>query len=233
MKFQKTYFDSGREYNKNKGVYLIRDSLPFKNLISRKSKEHLNLFLMDKWKLFNGCKKVLDAGCGRGEFLELNPYKTKVIGVDIIKEEVKKLKEKGLDVQYADLKEKLPFKDNSFDGVLNSHVLEHLDPEEGIKMISEFKRVLTPGGILVIAVPNFSFKRFYSDYSHKRPYPKEALFRILYDSNFYSIKIINGAANNHFLSGVSFFSPKLRFWFEKFFGMFSPWEIIAIARNKK
>jgi len=231
MEFKKSYFDSGREYNRQKGLYSIRDNLPAQDLFSKKSKQHHNLLLLDKWKLLKGCKKVLDAGCGKGEFMELNPYKAEIYGIDINKETVIEAKEKGLNIQFADVNRKLPFTDSSFDAINCSHVLEHL--EDGTNTISEFKRILKDKGILVISVPNFSFKKFYADYTHKRPYPKEALFRILNDNGFREIKIINGVCLNQLVSAIFLLFPKLRFSAEKLLGLFCPWEIIAVARNKK
>jgi SAM-dependent methyltransferase len=231
MEFKSSYFDSGREYDKKKLAYSIRDSLPFHNFITKKSKDNLSLFLNERWKYFKNCKIILDAGCGRGEFLELNPYNLEVYGIDVIKEELEKAKRNGLNVKYADLRKKLPFSDSFFDGVSCSHVLEHL--EDGTTAISEFKRILKDKGILLISVPNFSFKRFYTDYTHKRPYPKQALFKLLNDYGFYDIQIFNGACLNQVISGLFFIFPKLRLSIEKFFGLFWPSEFIAVARNKK
>jgi SAM-dependent methyltransferase len=45
----------------------------------------------------------------------------------------------------------LPFKDNSFDCVYASHVLEHIKEDD--RALSEIKRVLTPSGIAVLPVP--------------------------------------------------------------------------------
>jgi ubiquinone/menaquinone biosynthesis C-methylase UbiE len=47
--------------------------------------------------------------------------------------------------------ENLPFEDGSFDVVYSSHVLEHVDSEE--IALKEMKRVLKPGGILIIGMP--------------------------------------------------------------------------------
>jgi ubiquinone/menaquinone biosynthesis C-methylase UbiE len=50
--------------------------------------------------------------------------------------------------------ESLPFADNSFDVVYSSHVLEHVESET--KALNEMKRVLKPGGVLIIGMPTAS-----------------------------------------------------------------------------
>lgn len=53
-----------------------------------------------------------------------------------------------------DIRRGLPFHDGSFGAVYHSHVLEHLTPEQGESLIRECHRVLTPGGVLRIVVPD-------------------------------------------------------------------------------
>lgn len=49
----------------------------------------------------------------------------------------------------------LPFADGSFDVVLSNHVIEHVGGEaEQLKHLAELRRVLRPGGIGYLAVPN-------------------------------------------------------------------------------
>jgi SAM-dependent methyltransferase len=57
-------------------------------------------------------------------------------------------------VDQHDITKGLPFADNHFDGVYHSHVLEHLEPSDGEKLLDECYRVLRPGGVLRIVVPN-------------------------------------------------------------------------------
>lgn len=47
--------------------------------------------------------------------------------------------------------ENLPFDDGVFDVVYSSHVLEHVDSE--IQALEEMKRVLKPGGVLIVGMP--------------------------------------------------------------------------------
>lgn len=48
----------------------------------------------------------------------------------------------------------IPFADNSIDAVYHSHMLEHLDPAVARMFLLEVKRVLKPGGIQRIVVPD-------------------------------------------------------------------------------
>jgi GT2 family glycosyltransferase len=52
----------------------------------------------------------------------------------------------------ADIKETLPCEDRSFDTIIARHLLEHMiDP---IRVLEDWKRVLKPGGKLILALPN-------------------------------------------------------------------------------
>ena len=54
------------------------------------------------------------------------------------------------------------FDDNSVDLIYASHVLEYFDRQEVIKVLKEWQRVLRPGGVLRLAVPDFdSMARLY------------------------------------------------------------------------
>lgn len=76
------------------------------------------------------------------------------------------LKIKGVDVVHNLNKFPYPFKDNSFDEVYCSHVLEHVD--DLIKVLSELRRITAPRGKIIIRVPHFSCGVSYRDPTHKR-----------------------------------------------------------------
>jgi len=57
-------------------------------------------------------------------------------------------------VRACDISKGLPFDDGQFDAVYHSHVLEHLDPAAGRALLAECLRVLKPGGVVRIVVPD-------------------------------------------------------------------------------
>jgi len=58
-------------------------------------------------------------------------------------------------VQYViDLTRPLPFDDASFDGIFCEHVIEHFDLEQGKAILAECRRILCPGGVLRVIVPD-------------------------------------------------------------------------------
>lgn len=58
------------------------------------------------------------------------------------------------DIRYADAVRRIPEADQSVEVLYTSHMLEHLDLKEARSFLAEAKRVLKPGGILRVAVPN-------------------------------------------------------------------------------
>ena len=107
-------------------------------------------------------KKVLDAGCGRGFYVTMlsrYPFIKEIHGVDVSDYYLKRAQNAlGEDKRVKLTKGsiyKLPHKDRYFDCIILSEVLEHLDDEP--KVLAELKRVLKPGGRLLISVPHENF----------------------------------------------------------------------------
>ena len=68
------------------------------------------------------------------------------------------------DVVVHDLRHGLPVPSDSFDAAYGSHVLEHLDPDAASRLLRECYRILRPGGILRIVVPDLeTIARLYLD----------------------------------------------------------------------
>ena len=72
----------------------------------------------------------------------------------------------GTDIIYDFDKFPYPFKNNEFDEIYTSHVLEHLNDLKSV--MKELKRICKPGAKIIIRVPHFSCGVSYRDPTHKR-----------------------------------------------------------------
>ena len=172
--------------------------------------------IINESKIFNGGKKVLEVGAGRGSasaFFSNNGYQTTLLDTsDKVLNVAKKIfKNNGLHADFiVGNALSLPFNDESFDIVFSIGLLEHFD--EVLKPISEQIRVLNKGGIWFgYIVPemennvqkefgwiNQILKTFKNDIIEE--IPKESVYRTSYNLNYYkkilqslNIKNINGS----------------------------------------
>ncbi len=102
--------------------------------------------------------RALDVGCGDGDFLaHLRRRGWQVVGLELSAAAAGRARERGVEVREEEL-EAAGFAPGSFDLVTLWHVLEHLpDPRRALE---EARRVLRPGGLLVLEVPNISSPTF-------------------------------------------------------------------------
>jgi SAM-dependent methyltransferase len=101
----------------------------------------------------------LDVGCGDGRTAGpwLLGHGCNYVGVDISETAVRQATASGLDARLIEDASVLPFKDGSFDIGLMVEVLEHLfTPHHAV---ADMHRVLRPGGVLLVTVPNISYWR--------------------------------------------------------------------------
>lgn len=98
---------------------------------------------------------VLDIGCSLGYGVEAGRrLGIDAAGTDISEFAVKACRQRGLRAEVATLEE-LPFKDGEFGVVTMRHVLEHT-PQPKVAL-AEVRRVLSSGGVTLIAVPNLAY----------------------------------------------------------------------------
>ena len=142
---------------------------------------------------FQGCKNVLDIGCGRGEFLELlRENDVEGHGVDVDGDMVDFCTSKGLNVEKTDAISYLEkIEDKTLDGIFIDQVVEHLEPDYLIKMLRLCHRKLNFGYHILIETVNplslVSFANFYLDMSHKKPIHPETLKFLMASVNFREI----------------------------------------------
>jgi SAM-dependent methyltransferase len=99
-------------------------------------------------------RRILDAGCGSGPlFAALRDRGAIVSGFDMsagMLEQARRRLGPDADLRVADLADPLPFPDDAFDDVVASLVLHYL--EDWGPALAELRRVLTPGGRLIVSV---------------------------------------------------------------------------------
>ena len=102
-------------------------------------------------------RAILDAGCGTGLILKQLGNAEKNFGVDLAAEAIALCRQRGLNnVRQADICA-LPFPDAAFDAVICSSVLYHQWVNDVDAAVRGLRRVLRPGGLLLINVPAFRF----------------------------------------------------------------------------
>jgi SAM-dependent methyltransferase len=111
--------------------------------------------------------RILDVGCGTGANLEMLGQFGEAHGVDVSQDALAFCRARGLEQVKHGAAEKLPYEDNSFDLVTGLDVVEHLDDDAA--GLSEMRRVLRPGGRVLLFVPAFMFLwGVQDDVSHHR-----------------------------------------------------------------
>ncbi|SRR6266436_1486400 len=113
---------------------------------------------------------LLDVGCGSGLALQcMVELGWQVQGVDFDPEAVQISQKKGLEVHLGSLEDQV-YPSDSFDAITMSHLIEHVhDP---LSLLSECRRILKPGGLVVIVTPNsgsWGHQRFGAHWMHLDP----------------------------------------------------------------
>jgi O-antigen chain-terminating methyltransferase len=133
--------------------------------------------------------RVADLGCGRGEWLELlGEWGVAATGVDLNAPNVQGMRARGLDVHHADALEWLQAQpEGSLAAVTSFHVIEHLPFGVLLRLVQEARRVLLPGGRLIMETPNpenviVATQTFWLDPSHVRPLPPALLEVVVRDA---------------------------------------------------
>lgn len=144
-------------------------------------------------KYFSAHHRVLDIGCGHGEFLQLlTQAGHDVVGVDIDPQMVDACRRQGFTVHTADAITWLSTTAEQFDAVFSSNVIEHLTTDTVIGLLTGINRVLRPGGLVLLATPNpesviTQFHEFWRDPTHVRMYSRQLLEFMVHNAGFEAV----------------------------------------------
>jgi SAM-dependent methyltransferase len=99
--------------------------------------------------------RILDAGCGSGRFMVDLAKRGEVTGVELSDTSVALARQRGIGEVVAGSVLEMPFADASFDLAVSLDVIEHL--EDDIAALRELRRVVAPGGALLVTVPAYQW----------------------------------------------------------------------------
>ncbi|MGO9249578.1 MAG: class I SAM-dependent methyltransferase [Solirubrobacteraceae bacterium] len=149
-------------------------------------------------------ERALDVGCGEGWFAsELVRAGAEVVGIDVAEEPLHRARERDprLDLRLVDADGPWPLDDASFDAVWAGETIEHVT--DTIGWLSEIRRVLRPGGRLLLSTPDhgrlrvlwlvLSRRAFEAHFDprtdHLRFYTRAGLTRLLDELGFHDVAV--------------------------------------------
>lgn len=162
----------------------------------RGSQEEIRSRIRRYLEYFSAGDKVLDLGCGRGEWLELlQSIGAKPIGVDLSRGNIALCRKKGLSVEQDDLFDYLERQEDcSLDGITAIQVVEHLSPVQLLRLTQLCYRKLKFGGHIIYETQNPSVvytltNNFFVDPTHIRPVHSAWAKYVLEDAGFSDVML--------------------------------------------
>jgi O-antigen chain-terminating methyltransferase len=147
-------------------------------------------------ELLGGRGRVVDLGCGRGELVAmLNDAGISAYGVEIDADFVELLNERGIEVVAEDAVAHLAgLEEGAVDGVVASHVVEHLQPPAVAQLVSLAGEKLAGGGLLILETPNpeslvAGSVNFHRDLTHVRPIHPDTLGFLCESAGFSKVEV--------------------------------------------
>ena len=152
-------------------------------------RKYENIFMAKEYK------KVLDLGCGIGQytkyFLENN---FEVVATDISEKALNYLKKEYPNVKtiLQDMTEKFKFDDNEFDIVFANLSIHFFSEKDTQKLIKEIKRILKPNGLFIGSVNSTRAYEFIKDHVTK-------IEENYYDSNGRNVRLWNESQLDYYM----------------------------------
>jgi SAM-dependent methyltransferase len=164
--------------------------------------------------------RLLDVGCGHGmihPMLRSSGLPLQITGIDVAAEVIDLARPANPDVRYdVYAGEVLPYETGAFDAAVTITVMHHVPPAQWSRFLAEMKRVVRPGGVVVVFEHN-PYNPFTAKIVRACPIDKDAvllpsrhLSRLMQDSGL-------DAVETRFILFTPFDSPPFRA-FDRFLG---------------
>jgi O-antigen chain-terminating methyltransferase len=143
---------------------------------------------------FRDAAPVLDAGCGRGEFVGLlREAGIDARGVDADADMVAFARGEGLDVEHADVVAYLEgLEDESLGGIFAAQLVEHLPASTLLRFLELAAAKLRPGSLLVAETINplspLALRNYFADLTHAQPLVPETLALLARHAGFREVE---------------------------------------------
>lgn len=127
--------------------------------------------------------RVLEVGCGPGYLLQaLSERSFDATGTDLSPVNRATCVEKGLDVVGVNVFTDRHFRRETFDSILMMGVIEHIPKDEMIVTLKNLRRLLKPGGTLVVSTQNMDSitgaHYRYMDMTHELGFTRESMYQL-------------------------------------------------------
>lgn len=179
------------KYKKQDLFYYLFENVFYNSAIVKEKQKHYLQYINTSLS----SHPFLDAGCGRGEFIEnlqLNNIKNQ--GIDLNQLEIEHLKQSGCEVYQSDILEFLEKGTDRYSGISALQVIEHFSFEYLNNFIKIAFDKLVMDGVIILETINphclYALSNFYQDPTHIKPLPPEMLKFLLEWHGFKQVKII-------------------------------------------
>jgi SAM-dependent methyltransferase len=137
---------------------------------------------LQRWVPADGA--VLDLGAGYGDF-SMHIVAARRVAFDA-NPDLRHMLPPSIEAEVGDAQDLSRFADQTFDAVFASNLLEHLTWEQLDEALPEIRRVLRPGGRLILVQPNFRLRprEYFDDYTHRTIFSDRSLPDFLNASGF-------------------------------------------------
>jgi SAM-dependent methyltransferase len=181
--------------------------------------------------------KVLEIGCGGGFFLHFLQQAgfLDCTGLDVDPAAIEACRRNVTERAFC-MQAQSFFRESrmQFDLIVSNHVVEHMSRAHAVKLLSELRESLAPGGAICVATPNamspWAGFHLYNDPTHCRLYTPETLDELLLEAGFANITIRGeGPAPYDALTTVRYVLWKIRrLWLSFLFAV-----DVGVGRNKR